>query len=565
MTRLSAMLRRRIEIPILAVLATLLVVIASDVPSVWYDESATIASAIRTWPQLWAMLGTVDAVHGLFYAGMHLWFDLVGYSPFTLRFPSAIFSGATVALTMLLASRFGSRGFSVLAGVILITIPRFTWAGMEGRSYALTATLAVALTLLLVRALDATGRAGDAGRTSGEADPRAGAASGTPQGLRRSRWRAALPWIAYGAVGLFAVVIFVYLALVIVAHAVSVLLLTRWGSLTRRQLIAFGATVVPLGIVSIPFVLAVSRQSGQVGWLDPISEGTIPGILVTQFAPSNSPYAVFIWLVVLLGLATLVTTLVRARRASAVRAAVTGDARASIIRTTSLAAWILPWLIVPTVLLVAVSVLVTPLYSPRYLTFLVPALAIAVAAGLVGIGRVATHLAGRAARRPSLRAAPLTLIVCIAGVLVLVLLSVPSYVSQRQPEAKQSSSWSQVAARVATITSSLPAEPDGSAPAVVFGSVAYHPTATARVVQYSYPWAFTGLDDVALVKPLGTTNRLWETAQPVTSELLSGHDSVILVSSGRDRESNQQAIEAAGFHLVDDWHYTRMWVRLFER
>ncbi|KJC64410.1 glycosyltransferase family 39 protein [Agreia bicolorata] len=525
MTRLTALLARRVEIPLLAVLAIVIVVIGIDTPSIWYDEAATIVSATRTWPELWAMLHTVDAVHGLYYAFMHVWFDLVGYSPFTLRLPSAIISGGTVALTMLLASRFGTRGFALLAGVVLITIPRFTWAGTEGRSYALTALLAAAMTLLLMRALDA---------------------ARAPS----TRWAAVWPWLAYAGVGLFSVGIFVYLSLVVVAHAVTVVVLTMSGTLNRRQLFAFGRTVVPLGIVCIPFVLIVAGQSGQLAWIDPISQRTLTGILITQFAPNNAPFAIFTWIVVLVG----ITTFIVARRSSTTRA------RAA----RYLVAWVLPWLVVPTVVLVLTSVLITPLYSPRYLTFLMPALAVAIAGGIVGLGRL-TRLAARLARGPfanRMRSVPWTALASVAGVLVLALLTQPSYESQRTTGAKQKSSWSQAAWRVGEVASALPADSD---PAVVFGSVAWHPTATARVVEYSYPWAFESLDDVALEKPVGSLPRLWETSRPVDTPMLEGHDTVILVSSGRDREVNERAIEAAGFTESDSWSYPNLWVKLYTR
>ena len=56
----------------------LLTVAFSWVPSIWYDEAATITATTRSWPELWRMLGTVDAVHGLYYLLMHAWIDAVG-------------------------------------------------------------------------------------------------------------------------------------------------------------------------------------------------------------------------------------------------------------------------------------------------------------------------------------------------------------------------------------------------------------------------------------------------------------------------------------------------------
>jgi mannosyltransferase len=63
------------------------------VPSVWYDEAATVVSATRSWGQLWAMIQTVDLVHAAYYAFMHLWFDVFPYSPVSLRVPSAVVTG----------------------------------------------------------------------------------------------------------------------------------------------------------------------------------------------------------------------------------------------------------------------------------------------------------------------------------------------------------------------------------------------------------------------------------------------------------------------------------------
>jgi mannosyltransferase len=277
---------------------------------------------------------------------------------------------------------------------------------------------------------------------------------------------------------------------------------------------------------------------------------TLNGILVTQFAPRNPLFAIFTWLVVLIG----ITTFIVARRASTTRARAARD----------LMAWVLPWLVVPTVVLVLTSVLVTPLYSPRYLTFLVPALAIAIAGGIVGLGRL-TRLVARspvAARWPRMRSVPWTALASVAGVLVLALLSQPSYMAQRHVQAKQDASWSKAAWRVSEITSTLPAD---ASSAVVFGSIAYHPGATARVIDYAYPWAFASLDDVGLDEPIGASDRLWETSKPVDTAMLEGHDTVILVSSGRDREVNQEAIERAGFAETGHWHYTNLGVRLYER
>src|SRR5246127_3693405 len=67
-------------------------------PSLWFDEGATIsASASRTLPELWKLLGSIDAVHGLYYLLMHGWFAIFAPTEFWSRAPSALAIGAAAA------------------------------------------------------------------------------------------------------------------------------------------------------------------------------------------------------------------------------------------------------------------------------------------------------------------------------------------------------------------------------------------------------------------------------------------------------------------------------------
>ena len=78
-------------------------------PSLWTDEAATIGAAARPLPELWRMLGTVDAVHGLYYLGMHVWLAVAGQvrpGP-DLRLPSAVAVGLTAAALVVLVRRLG--------------------------------------------------------------------------------------------------------------------------------------------------------------------------------------------------------------------------------------------------------------------------------------------------------------------------------------------------------------------------------------------------------------------------------------------------------------------------
>ncbi|GAA4349348.1 hypothetical protein [Microbacterium rhizosphaerae] len=61
-------------------------------------------SAQRSLPSL---LGNLDAVHGRYYAGLHVWGWMFGVSPFAVRLPSAIAVG-------LATSAVGVRGLEAI-------------------------------------------------------------------------------------------------------------------------------------------------------------------------------------------------------------------------------------------------------------------------------------------------------------------------------------------------------------------------------------------------------------------------------------------------------------------
>ncbi|MET0989296.1 MAG: hypothetical protein ABWY54_01485, partial [Glaciihabitans sp.] len=96
-------LRHRASAPVLVGLLGLVIsLFRIDSPSVWYDEAATVISSTRSRSQLLDMIGTVDAVHALYYALIHVVFDVFGYSPLAMRVPSAVAVGAAAALTVLI-------------------------------------------------------------------------------------------------------------------------------------------------------------------------------------------------------------------------------------------------------------------------------------------------------------------------------------------------------------------------------------------------------------------------------------------------------------------------------
>ncbi|MGW5695958.1 hypothetical protein ACWEWX_35070, partial [Streptomyces asiaticus] len=109
-----------------------------DRGTMWRDESVTYQLARRTLPQIRDALGTVDAVHGLYYLLMHpvlaLW-----PSEVTMRLPSVLAAVAATALVAALGCRLARPRVGLWAGLLYATTPVVTHYAQEGRSYALVA------------------------------------------------------------------------------------------------------------------------------------------------------------------------------------------------------------------------------------------------------------------------------------------------------------------------------------------------------------------------------------------------------------------------------------------
>lgn len=497
------------------------------VPSLWYDEGATVTSATRSWPQLWAELHNVDAVHGLYYALIHAWFWLVGYTPFTLRFPSALAIGVAAGLVVALGRRLGGRRLGIAAGLVFIALPRVQWAGSEGRPYATITALAVALTLVGITAVRRT-RTGTATASS-------------------LRW-----WTAYGVLALLAVSFNVYLSLAVVAHAVTLAwtLLAqrseqradRWSDrghstplVTRTTLIRWLIAAGAAALVVSPLVLEVMAQSKQVAWISGIGARTFSQVFSTAWFGGIDVYAAVAWSLLVVGTAG---ALVAAhRRSGSVRSAL----RVQAVRVA------LPLVVVPTSVLLVATALGKHLYSPKYASLSLPFVALLIALAIT-------------------MARPKAVVVGVLAVFLVI--SVPSAIDVKTPRAKQDSTWANAASIIQAERSGNPGANEG----IVFGSVYGHPTATAEIIRVSYPWAFTGLTDLGVQQDGAETGVLWNKNGDLATtipERLGSIDTVWFVG-GTSKARNIQPETASvlaehGFHAEQKWRTGRVVVTEFVR
>lgn len=504
------------------VLAAGLAVATSGLPSLWYDEAATTSAATRTWAQLWDLAQVTNAAQVVYYALLHVWTSVAGTSAVALRLPSALALGAAAAGTTLLARRSLPRWTAVGAGAVVALLPRTAWSGVEARPYALTAAVAVWSVLVLLVALE----------------------------RRAARW-----WVAYAALAAFGVGLYVYLALLVAAQGLWLLLARR----PLRELVTWGVAAGAAAVLVSPLVLLASGQTGQLG----IDSRPSPLVLarqlvVNEFFLGDTPTPVVpslpdpgpaafttTWTVAAVLLALLGWSV--AVRGAAVWPRGGAALPGTVDRPGDVRLLLVLWLVLPVVVVSGYSLLVAPMYVPRYFTFCAPALALLVAHGLASLG-------GR--RRTT------------AAVLAGVLLCVPVLASQRTPWAKNGADWD----RVADVVAAGPRQDAGVYFAPTRESVEGDAlVATTRQAAVAYPSAFRGLRDTTAASSPVQDRSLVGTSRPLAQSVqqLDGLEVLWVVRRVDDplrtAAADDALLTAQGFTPVGEWRWSQDEVVLLRR
>ena len=327
-------------------------------PSLWRDEAYTKDAIGRSLGQLFAMLANQDAVHGAYYVLMHTLTPVIGTSATALRFPSLIAMAIAAAFTAAIGRRAAAIAMQpakiqpgpawldvpaltgLLSGLLFAIAPYMTFYAQMARSYAIETMFATIATYLLLQA------------------------------AQDGRWRW---WSAYGAALALTGLFNMFGVLILAAHAVTLLIAPRKGRgpIPLRWLAVSAAAVAVL----VPLLVVMAGQQEQISWLSRPNGKAIQRLLDT-LAGTHA-------LVVPFGLLIL--------------AGIVAACLADHWRPLNPVAVALPWLVVPPVLLIAASQ-VKPVYYIRYVEFCLPAVAIAVAAGLTGLAQLATLAPLRNAR-----------------------------------------------------------------------------------------------------------------------------------------------------------------------
>jgi mannosyltransferase len=481
---------------ILGIVAVIVCLIGSWNVSLWNDEAFTITAASRTPAQLWAMLQQIDAVHGVYYAVMHVWGSIFGFSPVALRVPSALAVGAAVVGVYFIAKALGGARVGVLAGIVAIVLPRITWMGIEGRSYAFSTALAVWASVVLLVA------------------------------LRRGRWF----WVLYAGLVAAGTAVSIYVALLVVAHAVTVLFTT--GIPWARRL-AWLVAAAAGGLVASPVIVTAAGQQGQLGDLSATLASMLRQVVVNQWFLGATPTRVddsndggALWARAALVLAAVCWLLMIWAVIPALRRGHPAERRQALL--------LVPWMLVPSILVIGYSLAISPLYNPRYFSFTAPAAAVLIALGINRFGRRWIRL----------------------GILALIaVIALPIYVSQREVTGKSGTDWSEAAAYIGSHAKSG----DG----VYFGPLDVPDTPVysrdTRFVEVAYPGDFTGLTDLTLLTSGSDDNSLRGLSRSIAEQTsaLAGVDRVWVVRPvdypAGAASADDAVLTAAGFTEGARW------------
>jgi mannosyltransferase len=422
-------------------------------PSLWRDEAYTKDAITRSVSQIFALLRHQDAVHGAYYILMHVIAAAAGTSAVALRFPSLLAMVIATAFTAAIGRRAATLALApdagresrldipaltgLLSGMVFATAPYMTYYAQMARSYAIVTMFATIATYLLIRAY--------------------------PDG--RWRW-----WAAYAAAIALTGLFNLFGLLILAAHGVTLLLTDargaaadgraapgrRLGRIPLRWLAASAAAVIVLG----PLLDVAHREQKQIAWVTRPDFRTIEK-LVSDFAGSRAlvlPFA-------LLALAGIVAACL-----------------ADNWRPLNPAAIALPWLVVPPFLLIGGSY-IKPVYVERYVEFCLPALAILVGAGLVGLVRLARLGAGQRLSQSGLTWLPPAIAALVIAGLAVMLIGPQGAI--RQTAARPDD------LRLASAIVAANEQP---------GDVVFYIPVNMHVLGTGYPAPFLRLRDIALAK-----------------------------------------------------------------
>ena len=294
------------------------------------DESVSVTLARASWHSFSHTILHREANMSFFYLLLRGWI-LLGHSEAVVRTFSVLAAAVAVAAIMVVARQLFDRKTAVIAGVLLAVDPLIVVFAQDARGYALSLLLVTASSALFARAVT-----GD------------------------SSWGT---WAAYAVVSVLATYTNFWVALVLVGHAASLAFLPPGTAPWRRYL----PTAVVLGALLVPLALLIrTAYEGGVNW----AAGSSAGKVFTKVRTAL-PHAVID--VAVLGVVVVLVALVIVVRR---------QPRASVVMTQWPVMFALCWMVVPFIIVIALSLTYEPVLVLRYLGICFPPFVMLVGYGL---------------------------------------------------------------------------------------------------------------------------------------------------------------------------------------
>jgi mannosyltransferase len=289
--------------------------------SLWLDE----AESARFTSSLTELRHTVtggDPNMGLYHVLLYLWQQVFGSGEIALRSLSVLFGGLSVPVIVLLGTRLFGRPAGLLSGLLLALSPFFVHYEQTARAYPLLVLLVLLSSYFFVRQIEQPSRPA---------------------------------LIAYVLASVLAIYAHYFAAFILLVQFLTLLAVKRRAALTKEWLVAAGA----IGILCVPeAVFAHRKGTVSVGWIP------VPSLNDLVDLPSDVAGSRLL-LIALLILACY------------------GLFCAIEDRRSWPAGFVAAWILVPVLLVFAVSNLGRPLFVSYYMIIVLPALLLLAAAGLV--------------------------------------------------------------------------------------------------------------------------------------------------------------------------------------
>ncbi|MFQ5854890.1 MAG: glycosyltransferase family 39 protein [Anaerolineae bacterium] len=357
--------------------------------SIWYDEGLSVFYARQPLPELLALVSGSDHPP-LYFLLLHVWLRIVAFGQpaveFLVRYTPVIFGVLLVPLVYVFGRRLLSARAGLIAALLITISPFHVWYSQEARMYTLVVFLTLWAGYALWSNLQPFDYAQGRSRISNIQHP-----------IPKIRfWHSA--WYAYILTTTLALYAHFYAGFVLLAHAVFV----TWWAWRRdswRMWVRWtGASAVAV-LIFVPWggLVAGQLQANDTYWRGTLALGRTISRTAQAFVVGETirgPEAILTTVAylclaafgLLVGIVLNPGSGVRGRLVSGGSTSDSGpfDWAQGRLRTSDSAVFLLAYVLVPLIVLLAISYN-RPKFAPRYLLNVTPALALLAGQGTVAL------------------------------------------------------------------------------------------------------------------------------------------------------------------------------------